>query len=159
MFIIGATYHDLSPDSGNYTKTVTQTLNNTRYYKVVSGIGETKIFPAATNGTVPVTLNVHSQGGNGVEVSVNDGTLTIVSNYPGIGACQVIEYAEVIEDDTDVRTYVTNWLNPHPVTVQNWPDTYNVGNWPASYTVSGTVSLSSETISSLATAIASAIGT
>lgn len=149
MFVLGATYHDLNPDSGQYTKTVTQSLTITRYYKVVTGIGETDIFPAYTAGTVPVMLNVHGQGGAGVEVSVSGDTLTIRANYPGVGACQVIEYAEVIEDNTDVRAFVTNWLNPHPVEVTNWPSTY---------TVTGTVSLSSATISSLASAIASAIG-
>lgn len=149
MFVIGATYHDLAPDTGSYTKTVTQSLTTTRYYKVVTGIGETDIFPADTAGTVPVMLNVHGQGGGGVEVSVSGGTLTITANYPGVGPCQVIEYAEVIEGNTDVRAFVTNWLNPHPVEVTNWPSTY---------TVTGTVSLSSDTISSLASAIASAIG-
>ena len=148
MFVIGAQIHDLTPDTGSYTQTVAQSLDTTRYYKVVTGEGETDIFPGSIGGTIPVKLNDQSQGGAGIVVTVSSGTLSIMATYPGIGMAQVIEYAEVIEDNTDVRAYVTNWLNPHPVTVQNWP---------SSYTVTGTVSLSDSTISSLATAIASAI--
>lgn len=157
MYILNATFYDLNPDSGEYTKEQTATLDTSRFYKLIFGGGETEIFPGDVDSEIPVNLNVHKQGGSAVECSVADNTLTIKSNYPGLGVAMLLEYADVIQNNTDVRSYVTNWLNPHPVEVTNWPSTYNVGNWPSSYTVAGTVSLSSDTISSLASAIASAI--
>lgn len=123
-------------------------METNRFYQVVTGTATTCIFNASVNGNIPVHLNSKGQGGNGITVSASDGTLSITANYPGLGPAQVVEYANTIENNTDVRSYVTNW-----------PATYDIGNWPSTYTVTGTVSLSAETISSLATAIASAIGT
>lgn len=114
MFVIGATFHSLEPDVGTSEKTVTVPLTSSHYYKVVTGSGETDIFPADVNGEIPVKLNVHSQGGDAVECSLSGGTLTIKANYPWIGFAQVVEYANVLEEDTDVRSFVTNWYEIKP---------------------------------------------
>ena len=155
MFVLASALYDLTPDAGSYTKSITHTLDSSRYYKVVTGSGETDVFPGSVSGNIPVRLNDHAQGGSSVAVSVSSGTLTIVAAYPGIGPAQVIEYAEVVQSSTSVRTYLTNW--PTTYDIGNWPDTYDVGNWPTSYTVTGTVSLSETTISNLASAISTAI--
>lgn len=182
MYVLSNSVVDLEPGAGEYTKTVTLTLDASKFYKFIFGAGETDVF-APVDGDIPVYLNVHAQGGNAVTCTVSGTTLVVTANYPGLGAGLLIEYANVVEDSTDVRSYVTNWPDPQNVyvtnwpdpqtvsvtnwpssyTVGNWPDTYtvtgqvDVGNWPSTITISGEVSLTSQTISDLAEAIAAAI--
>lgn len=185
MFVYSASFYDLEPAEGEYTKTQTASLTGTRYYKLVYGGGETDIFPADVSGIIPVKMNVHHQGGASVDLSLASNTLTITSNRPGLGTAMLIEYSEVTINATNIRSYVTNWPDyynvgnwPEYYNVGNWPDTYNVtgevsisnwpdtqtvsgevaiSNWPSNQTISGEVSLSSQTISDLADAIAAAI--
>ena len=148
MYVIGAQLIGMEPASGLYTSTTNVSLTSGHYYKFVFGAGETEIFPASYSGEIPVILTNQAQGGNGVACTASGGTLTVQCNYPGQGNGMLVEYADVLEADTDVRAYVTNWPDPQNVYVTNWPSTY---------AVTGTVSLSSDTIQSLASAIAGAI--